>query len=137
MNRRKLSAEEIRDSILQVSGRLNNQMGGPGYYLFKLEHPQHSPHYEYHLHDPNDVTSHRRSIYRFIVRSQPDPFMTILDCADSSKSTPLRDETLTSIQALALLNNKFNLAARPSILQVTCRQCRLRRLIRLFRPFSV
>jgi len=110
MNRRKLSAEEIRDSILQVSGRLNNQMGGPGYYLFKLEHPQHSPHYEYHLHDPNDVTSHRRSVYRFIVRSQPDPFMTILDCADSSKSTPLRDETLTSIQALALLNNKFNLA---------------------------
>ncbi len=110
MNRRKLSAEEIRDSILQVSGRLNNQMGGPGYYLFKLEHPQHSPHYEYHLHDPNDVASHRRSVYRFIVRSQPDPFMTILDCADSSKSTPLRDETLTSIQALALLNNKFNLA---------------------------
>ncbi|MEC9096494.1 MAG: DUF1553 domain-containing protein, partial [Planctomycetota bacterium] len=110
MNRRKLSAEEIRDSILKVSGRLNNQMGGPGYYLFKLEHPQHSPHYEYHLHDPNDVTSHRRSVYRFIVRSQPDPFMTILDCADSSKSTPLRDETLTSIQALALLNNKFNLA---------------------------
>lgn len=110
MNRRKLSAEEIRDSILQVSGRMDNQMGGPGYYLFKLEHPQHSPHYEYHLHDPNDVTSHRRSVYRFIVRSQPDPFMTILDCADSSKSTPLRDETLTSIQALALLNNKFNLA---------------------------
>ncbi len=110
MNRRKLSAEEVRDSILQVSGRLNNQMGGPGYYLFKLEHPQHSPHYEYHLHDPNDETSHRRSVYRFIVRSQPDPFMTILDCADSSKSTPQRNETLTSIQALALLNNKFNLA---------------------------
>lgn len=110
MNRRKLSAEEIRDSILQVSGRMDNRMGGPGYYLFKLEHPQHSPHYEYHLHDPNDETSHRRSVYRFIVRSQPDPFMTILDCADSSKSTPLRDETLTSIQALALLNNKFNLA---------------------------
>ena len=110
MNRRKLSAEEIRDSILQVSGRMNNQMGGPGYYLFKLEHPQHSPHYEYHLHDPNDVKSHRRSVYRFIARSQPDPFMTILDCADSSKSTPQRVETLTSIQALALLNNKFNLA---------------------------
>jgi len=36
--------------------------------------------------------------------------MTILDCADSSQSTPVRGETLTSIQALALLNNKFNLA---------------------------
>lgn len=36
--------------------------------------------------------------------------MTALDCADSSQSTPTRDETITSIQALALLNNKFNLA---------------------------
>ena len=110
MNRRRLSAEEIRDSILMVSGRLDNRMGGEGYYLFELERPEHSPHYEYHKHDPRDVKSHRRSIYRFIVRSQPDPFMTALDCADSSQSTPTRDETITSIQALALLNNKFNLA---------------------------
>jgi hypothetical protein len=36
--------------------------------------------------------------------------MTTLDCADSSQSTPRRDETLTSLQALSLLNNKFNLA---------------------------
>ncbi len=36
--------------------------------------------------------------------------MTTLDCADSSQSTPLRNETLTSLQALSLLNNKFNLA---------------------------
>lgn len=110
MNRRRLSAEEIRDSILVVSGRLDNRMGGEGYYLFELERPEHSPHYEYHKHDPRDENSHRRSIYRFIVRSQPDPFMTALDCADSSQSTPTRDETITSIQALALLNNKFNLA---------------------------
>jgi hypothetical protein len=54
--------------------------------------------------------SYRRAVYRFVVRSQPDPFMTILDCADSSQSTPVRDETITSVQALAFLNNKFNLA---------------------------
>ena len=36
--------------------------------------------------------------------------MTMLDCADSSQSTPTRNETLTSLQALALLNNKFTLA---------------------------
>ena len=35
--------------------------------------------------------------------------MTTLDCADSSQSTPRRDETLTSLQALSLLNNRFNL----------------------------
>ena len=109
MPRRRLEAEEIRDSILQVSGVMNTEMGGPGYYLFQLERTAHSPHYEYHKFDPNDADSHRRSIYRFIVRSQPDPWMTTLDCADSSQSTPKRNETLTSLQALSLLNSRFNL----------------------------
>ena len=110
MNRRKLSAEEIRDAILSVSGKLNLDMGGPGYYLFALEKTAHSPHYEYHKFNPEDAKSHRRSIYRFIVRSQPNPFMTTLDCADSSQSTPKRNETLTALQALSLLNNKFSIA---------------------------
>jgi len=109
MNRRRLEAEEIRDSILSVSGALDPSAGGPGFYLFELENPQHSPHYEYHKFDPADPASHRRSIYRFIVRSQPNPWMTTLDCADSSQSTPRRNETLTSLQALSLLNNQFNL----------------------------
>ncbi len=109
MNRRRLEAEEIRDTMLAVSGKLNPQLGGPGYYLFVLERPEHSPHYEYHKFNPDDPASHRRSIYRFIVRSQPDPYLTTLDCADSSQSTPQRHETLTSLQALALLNNGFSL----------------------------
>ena len=110
MNRRKLSAEEIRDAILSVSGKLNLEMGGPGYYLYALEKTAHSPHYEYHKFNPEAAKSHRRSIYRFIVRSQPNPFMTTLDCADSSQSTPKRNETLTALQALSLLNNKFSIA---------------------------
>ncbi|MCG6158281.1 PSD1 and planctomycete cytochrome C domain-containing protein [Rubinisphaera margarita] len=110
INRRRLTAEEIRDAILVVSGAMDFTMGGPGYYLFELEKADHSPHYEYHLFDPTDPVSHRRSIYRFVVRSQPDPWMTTLDCADSSQSTPKRNETLTALQALSLLNNPFNLA---------------------------
>lgn len=109
MNRRRLEAEEIRDSILKVSGALDQKMGGPGYYLFKLERPEHSPHFEYHKFDPADTSTHRRSIYRFVVRSQPDPWMSTLDCADSSQSTPKRTETLTALQALSLMNNRFNL----------------------------
>lgn len=108
-HRRRLSAEELRDSILSVSGTLDTAMGGPGFYLFALEKTAHSPHFEYHKFDPADKRSHRRSIYRFIARSQPNPFLTTLDCADSSQSTPRRNETLTSLQALSLLNNKFNL----------------------------
>ena len=110
MNRRRLEAEEIRDSMLAVSGQLNAEMGGPGFYLFELEKPEHSPHNEYNKFDPEDVRSHRRSVYRFIVRSQPDPFMTTLDCADSSQSTPRRHETQTALQALSLLNNRFTLS---------------------------
>ncbi len=116
-NRRRLSAEEIRDSILSVSGILDRSPGGPGFYLFELERPEHSPHYEYHKFDPADSRSHRRSIYRFIVRSQPNPWMTTLDCADSSQSTPKRNETLTSLQALSLLNNRFNLYAAEQFAQ--------------------
>ncbi|MEZ6152639.1 MAG: DUF1549 domain-containing protein [Pirellulaceae bacterium] len=108
-NRRRLTAEELRDSILTVSGAMNWQMGGPGYYLFELEKPEHSPHFEYFKFDPSNADSHRRSIYRFVARSQPNPYMTTLDCADSSQSTSRRTETLTSLQALTLLNNKFNL----------------------------
>ncbi|MDG2185605.1 MAG: PSD1 and planctomycete cytochrome C domain-containing protein [Mariniblastus sp.] len=109
MNRRRLSAEEIRDTILSVAGRLDLTMGGPGYYLFELEKTEHSPHYEYYKFDHDSEDTFRRSIYRFIVRSQPDPFMTTLDCADSSQSTPTRVETQTPLQALTMLNNGFNL----------------------------
>ena len=109
MNRRRLEAEEIRDAMLLASGKLDRTMYGPGFYLFKLEKTTHSPHYEYHKFDPEDPASHRRSIYRFIVRSQPDPFMTTFNCADSSQSTPKRDEALTALQALSLLNSRFTL----------------------------
>jgi hypothetical protein len=107
MNRRKLEAEAVRDASLVVAGKLNRQIGGPAFQDFVVEKPEHSPHYEYQLHDPEDERIHRRSIYRFLVRSQPQPFMTTLDCADPSMSVDKRSETVTALQALALLNNRL------------------------------
>src|SRR5262249_46491141 len=109
MNRRRLEAEEIRDGVLAVAGRLDLRMRGPSYQDFVIEQPQNSPHYQYHLFDPDDPRGHRRSIYRFLLRSQPQPFMTTLDCADPSMSVEKRNESLTALQALALLNNRFML----------------------------
>ena len=106
-NRRRLEAEAIRDSVLAVSGKLDQTMGGASFQDFVIDKPEHSPHYEYHLHDPDDPKSHRRSIYRFIVRSQQQPFMTTLDCADPSMQVDKRNESLSALQALALLNNGF------------------------------
>jgi hypothetical protein len=109
-NRRKLDAESIRDSILAVSGKLDLTMGGPSFQDFIIDKPQHSPHYEYHLHDPEDPKSHRRSIYRFIIRSQQQPFMTVMDCADPSMRVDKRNESLSPLQALAMMNNGLTVA---------------------------
>jgi hypothetical protein len=102
---RRLEAEGIRDSVLAVSGTLDLTMGGPGWQDFKIEHPEHSPHYEYELANPEDRSLWRRSIYRFIVRSQTQPFMTVLDCADPSMRVDRRNQSISALQALALLNN--------------------------------
>lgn len=109
-NRRKLDAESIRDSILAVSGKLDLAMGGPSFQDFIIEKPEHSPHYQYHLHDPDDPRSRRRSIYRFIVRSQQQPFMTVMDCADPSMRVDKRNESLSPLQALAMMNNGLTVA---------------------------
>ncbi len=108
--RRRLEAEAVRDAVLFVSGRLDLAMYGPGFQDFVIDKPEHSPHYEYHRHDPEDPRAHRRSIYRFIVRSQQQPFMTTLDCADPSMQVDKRNETVTPQQALALLNNRLIVA---------------------------
>jgi mono/diheme cytochrome c family protein len=110
MNRRRLEAEAVRDSVLALSGKLNCAMYGPSFQDFVIDKPEHSPHYEYALYDPEDSKSHRRAVYRFIVRSQQQPFMTTLDCADPSMQVDRRNESLSALQALAMLNNDFMIA---------------------------
>ncbi|HZK81029.1 MAG TPA: DUF1553 domain-containing protein, partial [Humisphaera sp.] len=108
MNRDRLDAEAIRDTVLLVSGQLDLKMGGPGYRDFGFL-DDHSPHYKYLEYNPDDVATHRRSIYRLVVRSVPNPLMETLDCADPSQLVPRRNETLTALQALSLMNNPLML----------------------------
>ena len=81
-------------------------MGGPSAEQFWFK-DDHSPVYDYSRFDVDSPASYRRSVYRFIVRSVPDPFMDRLDCPDASLITAKRNTTITAIQALALLNNPF------------------------------
>lgn len=110
MNRRQLEAEAVRDAMLVAADCLNRRMGGPSFRDFVIEKPEHSPHYRYDLHDPHDPQTQRRSIYRFLVRSQTEPLMTALDCADPSMQVARRNQTNTPLQALALMNNQLPLA---------------------------
>ncbi len=111
MTSRKLEAEAVRDSLLAVSGILDLTMGGPAFQDFVVEHPENSPHYEYHLADLNDPKLHRRSVYRFLARSKPQPWMATLDCADPSMLVGKRNQTITPLQALAQMNNQLTLVA--------------------------
>jgi hypothetical protein len=106
-NRRRLEAEAVRDSVLRVSGKLRQTMFGPSFQDFVIEKPEHSPHYEYQRHDPEDPRSHRRAVYRFLVRSRQQPFMAALDCADPSLAVDRRNQTVGPLQALAMLNNRL------------------------------
>jgi hypothetical protein len=106
-NRRRLDAESVRDAVLAVSGRLDRRIGGMGYDLFRFR-DDHSPEYDHaDINRLLDPATYRRTIYRFTVRSVPNPFLECLDCADPNVHTPVRNTTLTALQALALLNNPF------------------------------
>jgi hypothetical protein len=102
----RLEAECIRDTMLLASGQLDLRMGGPSdrQFFFKDDH---SPVYDYTRFDADSPAACRRSIYRHIVRSVPDPFMDCLDAADPSQLVARRYTTLTALQALAMLNNPF------------------------------
>ena len=76
MNRSRIDAEALRDSMLAVAGKLNLEMGGPPVRMFYFK-DDHSPVYDYSRFDPDSEGAHRRSIYRFIVRSVPDPSWSV------------------------------------------------------------
>jgi hypothetical protein len=109
-SRTRLDAEEVRDAVLAVSGRLDRTPGGPSDQQFEMKPGIHvTPLVDYTKFDWDRPQGHRRSVYRFIFRTLPDPLVTCLDGADASQLTPKRTESVTALQALAMLNNEFML----------------------------
>jgi hypothetical protein len=108
MNVQRLDAEAVRDAVLVVSGKLDRTMGGPSVKHFKQSPGIHrTPKVDYTAFDPDSPGAHRRSVYRFLFRTVPDPFMDALDCPDASQFTAVRPVSVTALQALALLNDPF------------------------------
>ncbi|HJT75993.1 MAG TPA: DUF1553 domain-containing protein, partial [Gemmataceae bacterium] len=108
MNRQRLDAESIHDAVLCFSGKLDPKMGGPSVRQFIQTPGVHvTPNVDYLDFNPDDPANDRRSVYRFVFRTLPDPFMEALDCPDASQLTPVRNASVTPLQALALLHDKF------------------------------
>jgi hypothetical protein len=98
--RRRLSAEEIRDSILAISGTLDLVPG--------KEHPFPPPTtWGYSQHAPfGTVYDHdKRSVYLMVQRLKRHPFLALFDGADPNSSTAQRSVTTVPTQALYFLND--------------------------------
>jgi hypothetical protein len=108
MNRRRLDAESIHDAVLLISGKLDRTMGGPSVKQFIQKPGVHvTPVVDYLNFDVDAPANYRRSVYRFVFRTLPDPFMESMDCPDGSQLTPVRGSSVTALQALTMLNDKF------------------------------
>jgi hypothetical protein len=100
---RRLEAEAIRDTMLQVSGALDRRMGGKGYSLWDFSGYVivFSPKAEL------GPDAFRRMIYQFKPRLQQDGTFGAFDCPDATQTTPRRSSSTTALQALNLLNDPF------------------------------
>ena len=86
MNRRRLEAEAIRDSLLAVTGELDTRLGGPA---------------------TRDFDSPRRTLYQMTIRSDRSTYRELFDAADSSAIIDTRAVSTVAPQALFLMNHPF------------------------------
>jgi hypothetical protein len=109
--RRRLSAEELRDSILAATGELRHSSGGlpvspeinmevalqPRMIQFSLA-PAYQP-------SPRPEQRNRRSVYAYQVRGQADPFTELFNQPNPNESCELRESAAVTPQVFTLLNS--------------------------------
>lgn len=107
-NMRRLSAEEIRDAVLFVSGQLNHEMYGPSIYpklSAEVLATQSRPGQGWQKYKPRQAA--RRSIYIHIKRSLLPPELANFDFPETDTSCEARFNTTQAAQALNLLHGEF------------------------------
>ena len=108
---RRLTAEELRDGMLAITGELNTEMGGlpiapeinmevalqPRMIQFSIA-PAYQP-------SKSPEQRNRRSIYAYRVRGQADPFLELFNQPNPNDSCEMRDSVSVSPQAFTLMNS--------------------------------
>ena len=105
---RRLTGEEVRDSILAVSGSLNLKQFGPSTYPKipkEVLAGQSVPGQGWPTSPPEE--GNRRSVYAHVKRSLRVPILVGFDQPDPDSSCPVRYVTTVPTQSLGLLNGEF------------------------------
>jgi hypothetical protein len=123
----RLSAEEIRDNALAISGLLNDKIGGPSVYPYQpkgvWEEMSTGVGYTgqtYHQGTGPDL--YRRSMYTVWKRTVPPAALTTFDAPDRGKCTAGRGITNTPLQALVLMNDPTYVEASRVLAEKTILQ---------------
>ena len=109
--RRRLSAEELRDAVLAVSGKLDRVPGSNESGEFLIQEAEDIK----AMIRPNRVAADhpyytqftKRSIYLPVVRNMLPDVLTLFDAADPNNVTAARNDTTVPSQSLFLLNSPF------------------------------
>lgn len=101
-DRRRLSAEELRDSLLVASQQMDLSPGGP-----HPIPPTNTWSFSQHVPFAGVPETNKRSIYLMTLRNRRQPFMGLFDGADPNATTPVRQVTTVPTQSLFFLNDEF------------------------------
>jgi hypothetical protein len=123
--RRRLEAEEIRDSMLAASGRLKGEIGGPSVLIpidqdlvKMLKRPQ------YWVATKDKSQYDRRTLYMIYKRNLQLPFMGVFDAPDMQLSCSRREQSTHAPQALELLNGQLSNDLAASFAERLMREAR-------------
>jgi hypothetical protein len=117
---RRLTAEQIRDTLLSVAGVLDTRMGGPGFRLYRYLQDNVATYIPLEEHGPD---TRRRAVYHQNARATRVDLLTDFDAPDCAFPAPDRSTTTSPLQALTLLNHSFTLDMAEALARRLERDC--------------